>query len=110
MEPVPVPPLAEVVAPTADAPAISVPTAEVTLIPAKLMRKYCNPRLPTGSDYSRDNPRRSARQHQQIHRAGMDLSINDLWKISRLVGRCHGHVENVFGHFLCLFYVELLFV
>ena len=39
MEPVPVPPLAEVVAPTADAPAISVPTAEATMVTAKPMRK-----------------------------------------------------------------------
>eukprot|EP00731_Ephydatia_muelleri_P029087 Em0020g731a len=69
MEPVPVPPLVEVVAPTADAPAFSVPAAEATRIPAKPVRMYCNPRLPTGSDYSRDNSRRSARQHQQINRA-----------------------------------------
>eukprot|EP00731_Ephydatia_muelleri_P038393 Em0743g4a len=57
MEPVLVPPLAEVVAHTADSSELCVPTAEPTRIPAKPMRVYRNPRLPTGSDYSRDNPR-----------------------------------------------------
>ena len=52
IEAVPVPPLTEVVARTADAPLFFVPAAEATRIPAKLMRMYCNPRLPTGSDYS----------------------------------------------------------
>ncbi|KAL5491713.1 hypothetical protein EMCRGX_G017062 [Ephydatia muelleri] len=70
MEPVLAPPLAEVVALTADSSELCVPTAEPTRIPAKPMRVYRNPRLPTGSDYSRDNPRRSTRHHQQIHRTG----------------------------------------
>ena len=63
-EPVPVPPLAEDIA---DVSAFSVPAVEATRDNAKPMRMYRNPRLPTGSDYSRDNPRRSARQH---HRTG----------------------------------------
>ena len=57
MVPVPVPPLAEVVASTSDAPALSVPAAEATRIPAKPMWLYCNPCPPTGSDYTRDIPR-----------------------------------------------------
>ena len=46
MEPVPVLPLAEVVAPNADAPAFSVPAAKATRIPTKPMRMYCNPLSP----------------------------------------------------------------
>ena len=53
-----VPPLEEDIA---DVSEFSVPTVEVTRDNAKPMRMY------TGSDYSRDNPRRSARQH---HRTG----------------------------------------
>ncbi|KAL5503461.1 hypothetical protein EMCRGX_G010415 [Ephydatia muelleri] len=75
MEPVLAPPLAEVVALTADSSELCVPTAEPTRIPAKPMRVYRNPRLPTGSDYSRDNPRRSTRHHQQIHRTGDNFAF-----------------------------------
>ena len=56
MELFPVPLLAEVIAPAADAPAFSVPTAEATRIPAKPMWMYHNPHLPTGSDYSQEQP------------------------------------------------------
>ena len=66
-----VPPPAEGVDPTVDSVAASELSAAVeTCIPTKSTRRYRNPRLPTGSDYSLENPRRSVRQHNPIHRFG----------------------------------------
>eukprot|EP00731_Ephydatia_muelleri_P030921 Em0022g435a len=66
-----VPPPAEGVDPTVDSVAASELSAAVeTSIPTKSTRMYRNPRLPTGSDYSLENPRRSVRQHNPIHRFG----------------------------------------
>eukprot|EP00731_Ephydatia_muelleri_P007450 Em0003g1698a len=66
-----VPPSAEGVDPTVDSVDASELSAAVeTSIPTKSTRMYRNPRLPTGSDYSLENPRRSVRQHNPIHRFG----------------------------------------
>ena len=56
MEPVPVPSLVDVLAPTRDAPATSILAAEEPNIPAKPMQTYSNPHLPNGTDYSREDP------------------------------------------------------
>ena len=52
--------------------ATSMPDTQVPLLPtqeakimAQPMQRYRNPRLPTGEEYTRDNPRRSTRQHHQ---------------------------------------------
>ena len=86
MEPVPVPPLAEVIAPTADAPALSVPAAEATRIPAKPMRMYRNPcsqlEVTTVRTTREDLPDSTNKSTGLVTIS----CLNDLGKISRLVG------------------------
>ena len=63
MEPFLVPPNTEVVTFPLEIQAPPIP-AEEPRIPAQPKRQtYHNSRLPTGEDYTRDNPRRSTRQH-----------------------------------------------
>eukprot|EP00731_Ephydatia_muelleri_P003884 Em0002g60a len=62
MEPFSVPPNTEVVTSRLEIQAPPIP-AEEPRIPAQPKRQYRNPQLPTGGDYTRDNLRRSTRQH-----------------------------------------------